>query len=526
MKSRIDEILSTLDNQVDLEKFQNEILASIESIDNSVSVCEFGIVHSVADGIATLKGLTSVGLDEVVRFGEDGPLGIVKELHEFEVKVALIDRFDEIKQGSIGKRTHSDFKIPVSQNLVGRVVDIFGQAIDGLGEIKTDDAVWMSIEAPATKMINRQPVTEPLITGTIAIDAMIPIGLGQRELILGDRQTGKTSITLNAIINQMYRYQAGEPMYCVYVAIGQKTDKIISVYEKLKESGAIKYTTIVSASAADSASAQFLAPYVGCTIAEYFMKQGKHTLVVYDDLSKHATAHREISRLLGRPAGRDAFPADSFYTHARLLERAACINKADGGGSMTALPIIETQDSDISGFVATNVISITDGQLFLDPKEFYAQQRPAIDIGLSVSRIGSSAQIKAIKKVSRTMKSELSQYAELYSFLQLTGGTIDKTQTNILQKGKHTKYLTCQDEDERYTLVEEIILICGAHYGLFANMKNNDRKFIRKLKSDLIQLVYKDYKKIVTEIESTNDISEEGLATLKKATQKLVGDHE
>jgi len=496
----------------------NMIQESIKKLTIDTSVSEFGEVVSIADGIATVRGISPF-LEEVIRF-ESGNLGIVKELLPYETKVVLFNKFYQVQSGMKAFRTNEELRVPVGHRIIGRVLDVFGEPIDGLGPINlggSDNSTYLPIERPAPKMIDRFPVSKPLITGIVAIDSMIPIGLGQRELILGDMQTGKTSIAIGTILNQRYRYLIGDPIYCFYVAIGQKMDSIVEVHKKLKAAGAMEYTTIIAASAGDSAHCQFIAPYVGCTMAEYFMEQGKDCLVVYDDLSKHAVAHREISRLLGRPAGRDAYPADSFYIHARLLERAAFIREESGGGSMTALPIIETQDSDISGYISTNVISITDGQIVLDARKL---DKPSIDIGLSVSRTGGSAQASATRKVSKSLKAELAQYSELVKFLQFTSGGLDTVQANILQKGKQTTYLLMQEEDERYTFEELILLIVGAHYRMFGDGPL-DKKEVRNIKERFLSIIVSSHKEILDKIRQTGDISDEEINQVKRIAEKF-----
>ena len=497
---------------IDFDKLDKALYQLIDGLEQDTLVTESGYVHTVADGIASVKGLANACLDEVIEF-PGGIIGVVRELLPYETKVVLFNRFEEVKSGALAKRTCEELRIPVGDAVIGRVIDVFGNPIDGMGEIRGETKL-MPIERQAPKLVDRSPVSKPLTTGIIAIDSMIPIGLGQRELILGDMQTGKTSIAIGTILNQLARYKAGNPIYCFYVAIGQKMDSIVEVYEQLKAGGAMQYTTIIAASASDSAHSQFIAPYAGSTLAEHFMDAGKNCLIIYDDLSKHAVAHREISRLLGRPAGRDAYPADSFYIHARLLERSANLQN---GGSITALPIIETQDGDISGYIATNVISITDGQIFLDSRML---DRPKIDVGESVSRTGSAAQASATKKVSRSMKSELAQYSELAKFAQFTSGNLDKVQMKILQKGQQTKHLLSQDEDERYTLEEEAILIAGSHYGIFAQIKN-DKKQVRSIKKAFLAAVESGYPQIFKEIRTTNDITDSSLEVLKQIASKF-----
>ena len=502
----------------DTEKVVLALTRAIDEIETSTQVSEFGFVKAISNGIATIIGMSKVSLDEVVEF-QNGSIGIVRELKKNEVKAVLFNNVDEVKEGHRVLRKMTDLKIPVSKKIIGRVLNVFGEPIDDLGPIlHGEDLEYVPVESEAPRLSEREPVSEPLITGTIAIDSMIPIGLGQRELILGDMQTGKTSLAVNAIINQKNRQKG--PIYCFYVSVGQKMDKVIEVYNMLKESGAMQYTTIIVSSASDSAHTQFISPYAGCSMSEFFMRKGCDCLIVYDDLSKHAVAHREISRLLGRPAGRDAFPADAFYVHARLLERSARLNKGAGGGSMTALPIIETQESDISGYIPTNVISITDGQVFLDQREFDTQQRPAIDVGLSVSRIGSAAQADVTKMVSRSMRVELAQYKELVRLLQYSGGDLDRTQIRILQKGKQTKALILQDVDEVYSLQEQAVLAIGAHNGIFDKVLE-DRKKIRMVKKNFLEVVAKECNKIMERLSSYGSISDKDLEILKNLAHKF-----
>ena len=484
-------------NKVDLPNAAEALSKALDLFQSETRIAEYGTVQSIKNGIAIVNGLSEVGLNEVVEF-ENGITGIVREFESRSAKVVLFNDADTIAQGSKVTRKYTELLVPVGKGILGRVIDPFGNAIDGLGDIQ-GDLYNLPIENKAPRLSERKPVSIPLATGTIAIDFIIPIGLGQRELILGDMQTGKTTLALNAIINQKGRQK---PIYCFYIAVGQKADKTIQVYNTLKEAGAMSYTTIVSTTASDSAHTQFIAPYAGCAMAEYFMREGHDTLIVYDDLWRHAVAYREISRLLGRPAGRDAFPADSFYIHARLLERSACLS---GGGSMTALPIMETQDGDISSYIATNVISITDGQIFLDRNEFDAQQRPAIDIGLSVSRVGSAAQLDMTKKVSLGMKSEIAQYKDLKNFLSFTSTELDPTQERILRKGEYTSALIRQEVDEVYSLVDEVLLAIGSHNGIFS--RSNGKKLVH-VKKAFLEDAHKSYKSIIETLKTSKTLSD------------------
>jgi len=492
-------------SKIDLKNASEALNKALDDFGQEIGVSEFGTVQSAKDGIVKIKGLSQVGLNEVVEF-KDGIIGRVLEFKSNLVTAVLFNNAEMVQEGDKVKRTHTELKVPVGQGILGRVIDPFGNPIDGLGSLE-GSVSYAPIEGKAPRLSERKPVSVPLATSTIAVDFMIPIGLGQRELIAGDMQTGKTTLALNAIINQKSRKK---PIYCFYVAIGQKTDKTIEVYNVLKEAGAMEYTTIVASSASDSAHTQFIAPYSGCAMAEFFMNKGYDTLIVYDDLWRHAVAYREISRLLGRPAGRDAFPADAFHVHAKLLERSACLKK---GGSMTALPIMETQDGDISSYIATSVISITDGQIFLDRRAFDDQQRPAIDIGLSVSRVGSSAQLEATKSVSRGMKSEITQYKELKDFLSFTGTELDATQERLLRKGEYVNALISQEADERYSLQDEILLAIGSHNGIFG--RTNGKK-LRQVKLEFIQAINKSFKSIADTLYASNSISPEDMDRLRE----------
>ncbi|NEP82331.1 MAG: F0F1 ATP synthase subunit alpha [Okeania sp. SIO3C4] len=422
----------------------------IEQYDQDVKVSNVGTVLQVGDGIARIYGLDKVMAGELVEFS-DGTVGIAQNLEEDNVAAVLMGEGREIQEGSAVTATGRIAQVPVGEAMVGRVVDGLGRAIDGKGDIQTDDS--RLIESPAPGIIERRSVCEPMQTGITAIDSMIPIGRGQRELIIGDRQTGKTAIAIDTIINQK-----GEDVICVYVAIGQKASTVVQVVSTLEEKGAMDYTVVVAANASDPATLQYLAPYTGATIAEYFMYKGKATLVIYDDLSKQAQAYRQVSLLLRRPPGREAYPGDVFYLHSRLLERAAKLNDDLGGGSMTALPIIETQAGDVSAYIPTNVISITDGQIFLSSDLFNAGFRPAVNAGISVSRVGSAAQTKAMKKVAGKIKLELAQFAELEAFSQFASD-LDKATQNQLARGQRLREILKQSQNSPRSLPEQVAVI-------------------------------------------------------------------
>ena len=464
----------------------SEILKmQLDGIISGVQFDEVGTVLQVADGVARIYGLNNAEANELLEF-ENGMKAVVMNLEEDNVGAVLLGATSQIKEGFSVKRTGLVASIPVSEGMLGRVINPLGEAIDGKGEI-SGEKIEMPLERKAPGVIYRQPVNQPLQTGLKAIDAMIPIGRGQRELIIGDRQTGKTSIAIDAIINQKYNHEAGDTVYCIYVAIGQKGSTVASIYNTLKEHGALDYTTIVAANASDSAAMQYFAPFAGAAIGEYFRDTGRHALVVYDDLSKQAVAYREVSLILRRPSGREAYPGDIFYLHSRLLERAAKIikrqevaeqmndlpvslkGKVRGGGSLTALPIIETQAGDVSAYIPTNVISITDGQIFLDTDLFNQGNRPAINVGISVSRVGGNAQIKPMKKVAGTLKIDQAQYRELEAFTKF-GSDMDAVTAMTIDKGQKNTRLLVQPLHEPMAVEKQVaILYCGTH-GLLSNV--------------------------------------------------------
>ena len=455
------------------------LLKQLESIDLSVKYEEIGKVLQVSDGVARIYGLAGAEAGELLDFG-NGVMGVVMNLEEDNVGAVLLGPTDLVKEGMEVKRTRQIASINVGESMLGRVVDPLGNPLDGLGRIE-GDLTRMPLERKAPGVIYRQPVNEPLQTGLKSIDAMIPIGRGQRELIIGDRQTGKTAIAIDTIINQRAGYLAGDPVYCIYVAVGQKGSTVASIVDTLRSKGAMDYTIVVAATAADPAAMQYYAPFAGAAIGEYFRDTGRHALVVYDDLSKQAVAYREVSLILRRPSGREAYPGDVFYLHSRLLERAAKIigqqevaeqmndlpeslkGKVKAGGSLTALPIIETQAGDVSAYIPTNVISITDGQIYLEASLFNQGFRPAINVGISVSRVGGSAQVKSMKKVAGTLKIDQAQYNELEAFSKFSSD-MDKVTEMALDKGRKNNRLLVQAQYSPMPVGEQVaILYCGTH---------------------------------------------------------------
>ena len=456
------------------------LLRQLNEVTSNQQFDEVGTVLTVGDGVARIYGLRNAEANELLEF-ENGTMAIVMNLEEDNVGCVLLGPTAGIKEGQTVKRTHRIASIRVNDNFLGRVVNPLGQPIDGLGEIDLTESFEMPLDRKAPGVIYRQPVKEPLQTGLKAVDSMIPIGRGQRELIIGDRQTGKTAIAIDTIINQRSFYEAGKPVYCIYVAIGQKASTVAALVQNLKEHGALPYTIIVSATAADPAAMQYYAPFAGAAIGEYFRDRGHSALVVYDDLSKQAVAYREVSLILRRPSGREAYPGDVFYLHSRLLERAARINNQQevaekmndlpecmkghvrGGGSLTALPIIETQAGDVSAYIPTNVISITDGQIYLETDLFNQGFRPAINVGISVSRVGGSAQIKSMKKVAGTLKIDMAQYRELEAFSKFSSD-MDAVTAMTIDRGRKNNQLLIQPQYSPMPVGEQVaMLYCGVH---------------------------------------------------------------
>ena len=478
------EFNSRMDDQEELSVLES-IREKLSGTDNSIDVYQTGKVISVSDGICHVSGLADVMAGEMLEF-EGSLRGMVMDLDKNNVGVVLLGDFSTIQEGDTVRRTGHIIEVPVGEAMCGRVVDALGRPVDGKGPIKNDG--FRAVESPAPSVLHRQGVTVPLQTGIKAIDALVPIGRGQRELIIGDRQTGKTAIALDTIVNQK-----GKGVHCIYVAIGQKESTVANVVRKLTELGAMDYTTVVCASASEPAPMLYIAPYAGAAIGEYFMYKGKDVLIVYDDLSKQAAAYREISLLLQRPPGREAYPGDVFYLHSRLLERAARLDEASGGGSMTALPIIETQAGDISAYIPTNVISITDGQIFLETGLFHSGTRPAINVGLSVSRVGGAAQVPAMKQVAGRLRTDLAQYRELASFAQF-GSDLDASTQATLLRGQHMTELLKQDQFAARAVEDQVIAIFAANEGYaddvdLADMPRFEREAVEHVKQAMPELV-------------------------------------
>ena len=438
------------------EEITSILKQRIEEFDVETDLAEVGTVLQVGDGIARVHGLENCVAGEMLDLGAD-VTGVALNLEEDNVGVALFGDWDTISEGDPVKRTGHVLSVPVGEELIGRIVDPLGQPLDGGAPIKADETRPLEFKAPG--VVERQPVKEPLQTGIKAIDAMIPIGRGQRELIIGDRQTGKTAILVDAILNQK-----GQDMICVYVAIGQKSSTVAQVYERLKEAGALEYTIIVTASATEAAPIKWMAPYAGCAMGEYFLYKGRHAVCMYDDLSKHADAYRQMSLLLRRPPGREAFPGDVFYLHSRLLERACKLSDEEGGGSLTALPVIETQAGDVSAYIPTNVISITDGQIFLESDLFYSGVRPAINVGISVSRVGGNAQVRAVRKVAGRLRLDLAQYRELEAFAQF-GSELDPQTQRTLARGERMVATLNQPQYQPWPVEEQVVAIFAGIHG-------------------------------------------------------------
>ena len=478
---------------------------TLESWTPKALVHTIGKVLTVEDGIATVSGMPDAFYGEILLF-EGGIRGMVQNLDRDEIGCILFDDDAAIQQGSKVSRTGRVAGIPAGDNFLGRVVDALGSPIDGLGPIEADG--YRPIEAPAPDIISRQPVNQPMETGLLTIDSMFPIGRGQRELIIGDRQTGKTAIALDTILNQK-----GKNVVCVYVAIGQKTSSVSQLVETLRKHDALDYTIVVSATASDSAPLQYIAPYAGCALGEYFMQKGRDVLIVYDDLSKHAVAYRALSLLLGRSPGREAYPGDVFYLHSRLLERAAHLSDERGGGSMTALPIVETQAGDVSAYIPTNIISITDGQIFLESELFFAGQRPAVNIGLSVSRVGGDAQTQAMKKAVGAIRLELAQYRELEVFTQFSSDLDEGTQRE-LQNGQALMRLLRQRQYHPYRQHEQVILLMAAQGHLFQHVPLNR---MDEIVAELLRHVEQEESVLCARIEETGKASPDELQRLQKS---------
>jgi len=494
--------------QLRADEISKLIREQIEKFSKKVEVSEAGVVLNVGDGVAKIYGLEKAMTGELVKFSDE-TYGMILNLDENSVGVVVFGENDAVKEGDIVKRTGRIIEVPVGKELLGRVVDPLGFPIDGKGEIKTSTRSKIEIKAPG--IIYRQPVHEPLQTGIKAIDSMIPIGRGQRELIIGDRKTGKTAIAIDTIINQK-----GQNVYCVYVAIGQKQSTVASVIDKLTSSGAMEYTTVVSATASHPAPLQYLAPYAGCTIGEYYRDNGMHALVIYDDLTKQAQAYRQLSLLLRRPPGREAYPGDIFYCHSRLLERAAKMSKEKGGGSLTALPIIETQAGDVSAYIPTNVISITDGQIYLEADLFNSGQKPAVNPGISVSRVGGNAQIKAMKQVAGMLRITLAQFRELAAFSQF-GSDLDKATKNQLDRGLRLMAMLRQNQYSPVPVEKQIMMIYATINGYMDSFSIDDAE---KFEAELNYFVESKYPDVFSEIVNKKTLSDD----LKNRMNSMLGE--
>ena len=513
------------------------LFKELEGINSGEQFDEIGTVLTVADGVARVYGLRNVEASELLEF-ENGTMAIVMNLEEDNIGCILLGPTSGIKEGETVKRTHRIASIMVNDNFLGRVVNPLGQAIDGLGDIDLTDAFEMPLDRKAPGVIYRQPVKEPLQTGLKAVDSMIPIGRGQRELIIGDRQTGKTAIAIDTILNQKSFYDAGKPVYCIYVAIGQKASTVATLVQTLKDHGALPYTIIVSATAADPAAMQYYAPFAGAAIGEYFRDRGLSALVVYDDLSKQAVAYREVSLILRRPSGREAYPGDVFYLHSRLLERAARINNQQeiaeqmndlpesmkghvrGGGSLTALPIVETQAGDVSAYIPTNVISITDGQIYLETNLFNQGFRPAINVGISVSRVGGSAQIKSMKKVAGTLKLDMAQYRELEAFSKFSSD-MDAVTAMTLDRGRKNNQLLIQPQYSPMPVGEQIaILYCGVH-GLLHDVPVDQ---VRDCQDQFLDAMRSSHSDVISSL-ADGQLTDEDIKAIEETMASIAGQY-
>ncbi len=497
--------------QVRAEEISAIIRKQIESFGREVEVSETGTIISVGDGIARIHGLDKAMAGELLEF-PGNTMGMVLNLEEDNVGAAILGDSEHIKEGDTVKRTERIVQVPVGEGLIGRVVNGIGIPIDGQGEIKTDTYSKVEIKAPG--IVARKSVHEPMQTGLKAIDAMVPIGRGQRELIIGDRQTGKTAVATDAIINQK-----GQNMICIYVAIGQKRSTVAQVVSKLKQHGAMDYTIVVAASASEPAPLQFIAPYTGVTMGEFFRDNGKHALIIYDDLSKQAVAYRQLSLLLRRPPGREAYPGDVFYLHSRLLERACKLNDEMGAGSLTALPIIETQAGDVSAYIPTNVISITDGQIFLEADMFYSGVRPAINVGLSVSRVGGSAQVKAMKQVAGTLRLALAQYREMAAFAQF-GSDLDAATQRQLARGARLVEILKQPQYQPLPVEKQVMVIFAANNGYVDDYPVN---VARRYEAEMMSYMESSHPGLLTELRDKKAIDNDLQARIKAALDEFKG---
>jgi F-type H+-transporting ATPase subunit alpha len=504
-------------DQIRPEEITSILEQEIASFEHELKMEDRGVVLQVGDGIARVFGLQNCIYNEMLEF-PNGVMGMALNLEEESVGVVLLGDTTLVKEGDPVKRTGRVLEVPVGDAIVGRVISPLGQPLDNLGPIITTE--MSPIERKADGVISRQPVKEPLQTGIKAIDSMIPIGRGQRELIIGDRSTGKTAILVDTIINQKGTHETDKPVFCIYVAIGQKESTVARIYDTLKKHGAMEYTTIVVAAASDPAPLQYIAPYAGCAMAEYFMYKGGHTLVCYDDLSKHATAYRTLSLLLRRPPGREAFPGDVFYLHSRLLERALKLSDAKGGGSITALPIIETQAGDVSAYIPTNVISITDGQIYLEPDLFYQGIRPAVNVGISVSRVGGNAQTKAMKKIAGMLRLDLAQYRELAAFASF-GSDLDKSTQAQITRGERMVELLKQGLYKPIPMEEQVLAIYAGTRGFLDILAVDE---VRMFESKLIAHTREKYPDLLPDMRKKGVIDDDMDARMRKAIEDFAKD--
>lgn len=520
-------------NNIKPSEVSEVLLQQLKNLDTNIKFEEVGVVLSVGDGVARIYGLTNVTENELIEF-ENGVMAVAMNLEEDNVGAVLMGSSEGIKEGQSVKRTGRVASIMVTEKMLGRVINPLGQPLDGGPEI-VGEKFLMPLDRKAPGVIYRQPVNQPLQTGLKSVDSMIPIGRGQRELIIGDRQTGKTAIAIDTIINQRENFEKGDPVYCIYVAIGQKASTVASIVNTLKESGAMDYTIVVSATAAEPAALQYFAPFAGAAIGEYFRDRGLHALVVYDDLSKQAVAYREVSLILRRPSGREAYPGDVFYLHSRLLERAAKINNQDevaqqmndlpeclkgkvkGGGSLTALPIIETQAGDVSAYIPTNVISITDGQIYLDSNLFNQGFRPAIDVGISVSRVGGAAQIKSMKKIAGTLKIDQAQYRELEAFSKFSSD-MDAVTAMTIDRGRKNNQLLIQNQYSPMPVAEQVVILyCGTR-GL---LKEVPLHCVRDFQDNFLQVVRASYADTILEEIKRGNLSDEVCGRIEKVAADI-----
>lgn len=496
--------------QLKPEQISRIIRSQIKYYENAIEQTETGTVTMVGDGIARAAGLDNCMAGELVQF-ESGTYGMAQNLEENSVSIVLLGDDEGIKEGSTIKRTGKVVSVPVGEGMIGRVVNALGQPIDGKGPIEAAD--YRAIESPAPGILDRQPVKQPLQTGIKAIDSMIPIGRGQRELIIGDRQTGKTAVALDTILNQK-----GKNVVCIYVAIGQKSSSVAQLVETLKRRGAMDYTIVVNASASDPASLQYIAPYAGCALGEHFMYQGRDVLIVYDDLSKHAIAYRALSLLLERSPGREAYPGDVFYLHSRLLERSAHLSDALGGGSMTALPIVETQAGDVSAYIPTNIISITDGQIFLESDLFFSGQRPAVNVGLSVSRVGGDAQTKAMKKAAGGIRLDLAQYREMEVFTQFSSD-LDETTKRQLTYGQSLMRLLRQPQYHPMSQHDQVITLVSALHHVMQDVPLDD---MGRFHTELIKYAEKNMSDVCRRVDTTGQLSDPDREEILKVAKEFL----